>query len=672
MLKQLGRLERTRNLLIIGFVILMAVSLVLFYAPGRNSAALSPATSTEILARVGGDKVTVGELSTLKETYKQMFGGQISLAQLGGDRRLLDGLIRQRVIAQEAARLGLAASDSEVAAAIRKQFPDASKDAKSFERYKESIVGRYGDIGNYEDEVRRQLASTKLEAFVTAGVRVSDEEVQNDFKRKNSSFELVYVPIAADKLAQKIQMSDDELRAYFEQHKTDYRILEPQKKIRYLFIDQAKAGEKLAIPDEDLRKEYEGLAPENKQAGVRVQQIVLKVARPDLDATVKAKADNLVQQARGTTGNATEEAFADLAKGNSEDTATAKNGGRVAGAVKKNPNKPDDPYQKVLDFQPGQLTDPIKFGSAYYILRRGEAVPKSFEDARQELLVSMRNRRAYAAAAQLAERAANRLKETKDVQKTAQELATEANMKPADMVRETPFIKTGDDVPNIGNSQQFEQSIAGLNTAGDIGDRTSIKGGFAIPELVEKRDPRIPEFDEVKDKVAQSARTERAKTQLEQSARELAANATSAADLKAAAQKLGLEAQEAKDYKLGQPLGQAGTSPAADEVIYNLKAGESVKTPVKIGDNWVVVGATKRTEADLAEFSKQREQLTETALSERRNQVFGDYIAGVQERMQRDGKIKVYDDVLAKMEDDEPPVATTPIRRQPVRLPPSR
>jgi len=672
MLKQLGRLERTRNLLIIGFVILMAASLVLFYAPGRNSAALAPATSTEVLAKVGGDKVTVGELSALKESYQQMFGGQISLAQLGGDRKMLDGLIRQRVIAQDAVRLGLSASDAEVADSIRKQFPDASKNAAGFERYKQAVASRYGDIAAYENEVRRQIAAEKLQAFITAGVRVSDEEVQDDYKRKNTSFDLVYVPVTTDKLAPKIQINDQDLRAYYEQHKTDYRILEQQKKIRYLFIDQTKVGEKLQIPDEDLRAEYEKLAPENKQAGIRVQQILLKVARPDLDATVQAKANSLAQQARGASGTAEENAFADLAKGNSEDPATAKNGGTVAGVVKKNPNKPDDPYQKVLDLQPGQITDPIKYGNAYYILRRGDAVPKSFEDAKQELLVSLRNRRAYAAAAQLATRAANRLKETKDEQKVAQELSADANMKPADMVRETGYVKNGDDVPNIGNSQQFEQAIAPLNNAGDIGERTSIKGGFAVPQLVDKKDPRIPDFDEVKDKVTQAARIERAKTQLDQTARELATNSNSANDLKAAAQRLGLDAPDAKDYKLGQPLGQAGTSPAADEAIYNLKVGEVDKTPIKIGDNWVVVAATKRTEADLAEFSKQREQLTQTAISERRNQVFGDYTASLQERMQRDGQIKIYDDVLAKVADDEPPVAAPPTRRPPPSRPPTR
>lgn len=668
MLKQFSRMERTRSLVIVGFAVIMAVSLVIFYAPGGNNAAGSPAMKAEVLARVGGEDVTVGDLSTLKESYMQMFSGQISLAQLGGDKRFLDGLIRDRVISQEAARLGLSASDAEVAENIRKQFKDASGQFVGFERYKESVTARYGDIERFERQIRDQIASQKLQAFVTAGVRVSDEEVEDDYKRKNTSFDLVYVPITVEKLAKKIQPSDEDSRAYFEQHKTEYNITVPQKKIRYLFINQAKAGEKIQVSDEDLRAEFDKLQPEQKQAGVKAQQIVLKVARPDLDAQVKAKAEALVTRARGETGNATEEAFAELAKGNSEDPATAKNGGAVPGVVKRNANKPDDPLQKTLDMTEGAVSDPTKSGNAYYIFRRGASVPKTFEDAKPEILVSLRNRRAYTVAAGLAQRAADKLKETKDFQKVAQEIAGEANMSPAEMVKETPYVKPGDDVPDIGNAPQFEQAIEPLNNINDIGERTPVKDGFAIPMLIDKREPRTPEFEEVKDKVAEAVRQERAKAQLEQTARDLANNTASAADLKAAAEKLGLEAQTADAYKLGSPMGEAGTSPAADEIIYGLKDGGVGKTPIKINDNWVVVGATKRTDADLAELAKQREELTRTALTTRRNQVFDDYVAGVQARMQREGKIKIYPEVLAKMAEEEPAAAPPP-QRAPPRMP---
>ena len=100
-----------------------------------------------------------------------------------------------------------------------------------------------------------------------------------------------------------------------------------------------------------------------------------------------------------------------------------------------------------------------------------------------------------------------RLKETKDPQKVAQEFAAESNSTAAAMVRETPYIKPGDDVPQIGNNQQFHDAIAALNNSNDVGAVTGVKGGFAIPMLVDKKEPRIPEFDEVKDKVTDAAQT---------------------------------------------------------------------------------------------------------------------------------------------------------------------
>ncbi len=676
MLKQLSRFERTSKVLILGFVGLMAVSLVLFFRPNSGSSALEPTKSTEVLATVNGDEITVGEFATQKLNIQNQFsrfGGQVSLTQMGyTDERILDGLILKKVTVQEAARLGLSASEAEVKDRIARMFSDPSgkfllADASGkldLSKYQE----RVGDVPAFERGVAEDIAREKLEAFVAASVRISEDEIQQEYKRKNTNFDLTYVVVSADKLAEKVQPSDDELKAYYDKHKTDYNILVPQKKIKYVFIDQDKSGQKLQISDKDLQDEYNGLDPKYKQAGVKVQQIVLKVARPDLDATVKAKADGLVAKVRGDQETATEEAFAELAKGNSEDPATAKEGGRVNGVVKKSPNKTDDPYQKVLDLQPGEVTDAIKYKNAYYILRRGEAVPKTFADAKAELLVSLRNRRGYTVAQKLAQRAQDRLKETKDPQKVAQEFAAEANMTPADMVRETPFVKTGDDVPNIGSSQQFEEAIAPLDNPNDVGERVGIKNGFAVPMLVEKKGPRIPEFDEVKDKVTQAVKTEKAKSQLEDKAKELIANAKAPGDLKAGATRIGLEAKAEANYKLGTPLGDSGSSSLLDEPLFAAKTGEVLKTPVFLNQNYLVLGVNTRTEADLAEFAKQRDQLMQNALTERKNQVFGDYLAAVQNRMESDGTIKIYKDVLAGMQEDEAPEAL-PQRRPPIQLP---
>lgn len=655
MLKQLGRLERTRNIVILGFAILMAVSLIFFYAPGRTARNIDPSKNNEVVARVGSDRITVADLARIREQYLQMFGGRVNLAQLGGNRRFLEGLINKRVVSQEAERLGFGASDAEIAEKIRERYKDASGQFLGLERYKEMVSARYGDVEQFENDIGDEIAQEKLRAFVSASVNVSEEEVEEEYKRRNTSFNVGYIALSAEKLAEKIQPTEEELRSYYENHKTDYQYHEPQKKIRYIFVNTEKVGSKLQISDADLKAEFDQLKPEFKEAGVKVQQILLKVARKDLDAQVEQKAKDIIAKVRGPNGEASEEAFAEAAKGNSEDPATAKNGGFLARPFKKNPNKPDGLYDRTVDMQPGDISDiPIRYGGNWYILRRGESVPKTFAEAKPELLVSLRNRRGYGAAFQIAQKAHSRLQETKDPQKVAQELAAGANMTPAEMVRETPFIKPDDDVPDIGNNQQFVAALESLNNVNDVGEATGVKGGFAIPMLIDKKEPRIPEFAEVKEKISDAIKQQRAKDQLEQKAKDLAAALSGADAIKAAGEKEGYDAGLEEGFKLGSSLGKAGSSTALDDLIYSLKEGEFSKTPIKVDDKWVIVGVTKRDNANLAAFAGQRDTLKKSMISERQDQVFEDYIAGVQQRMKREGKIKIYEEVMALLEEEEP------------------
>ena len=652
MLKALSRLERTRNIVILLFAVLMAVSLVIFYAPGRNSSSLDPSKNTEVVAKVGSRKVTIADVARVRENYARMFGNRVNLAQLGGNKRFLDGLIGRHVIAQEAERLGLGASDAELAEKIRKRYADASGNFVGFDRYKEIVVSQYGDIESFENEIRDEIAQEKLRAFVTASVNVSDAQVEEEYKRRNTSFDVSYIALSADKLAEKIQPSDDELHTYYDSHKTDYRFLEPQKKVRYIFIDTEKVGSTLQIPEADLKTQFDRMQPQFKEAGIKVQQILLKVARKDLDAQVEQKAKDLIAKLRGPKGQTSEQAFSDAAKGQSEDPTTAQNGGFLAKPFKKNPNKPDGLYDRTVDMQVGEVSDiPIRYGGNWYILRRGESVEKTFAEAKPELLVSARNSRAFNGAFQLAQKAKKRLEETKDPQKVAQELAGEAHMNAADMVRETAFIKPGDDVPDIGSNQQFEQALEPLSNPKDVGEPIGIKGGFAVPMLVEKRDPRVPEFDEVKSKVADSIKHQRAKEQLEQKAKDIAASLTGPDGIKAAGEKEGFDSGAEESFKLGSSLGKAGISTALDDLVYGMKPGDFSKTPIRVEDKWVIVGVTKRYDADPGGLASQRDTLKQSMMSERQDQVFEDYIAGVQQRMKKDGKIQIYQNVLDQLEE---------------------
>ena len=658
MLKALGRLERTRNIVILGFAVLMAVSLVIFYAPGRSAGSIDPSRNTETVAKVGSKAISVADIARVRQSFAQ-YGAQM-MAQFG-NRAVLEGLIRDYVIMAEAERLGLSASDAELAEELRSRYKDPSGKL-DVEKYKQSIMDRYGDIEKFENDTRAAISQRKLQAFLNASVNVSDDEIEEEYKRRNTSFDVSYISLTAEKLAAKIQPSDEEMRSYFESHKNDYRFDEPQRKVRYIFINTEKAGSKLQISEADLKAEYDQLAPQYKEAGIKIQQIVLKVARKDLDPQVEQKAKDLIKKLRGPDGKGTEAAFAEAAKGQSEDPATARNNGFLLKPFKANPNKTAEGlYERAVDMQIGDVSDiPIRFGGNYYILRRGEAVPKTFAEAKPELLVSLRNRRGYGVAFQLAQKVGTRLKETKDVQKVAQEFAAEANMTPAEMVRETGYVKPFDDVPDVGVNQQFESALTTLNNPNDVGEVTGIKNGFAIPMLLDKKEPRLPEFDEVKTKVGEAIKQQRAKEQLEQKAKDLIAGLAGPGDIKALGEKEGFDSGLEEGFHRESTLGKAGASEVLDDAIYNLKQGEISKTPIRVDDKWVILGIVKRDDANMATFGAERDRIKQTMLRDRQSQVFADYISAAQERMKRDGKIKIYNDVLARLDAAEPAPAALP------------
>ena len=153
---------------------------------------LEPTKSTAVVAKVNGAEVTIADVALQREAVRSRYGGQFSLSQLGlTNERILDGVIQRKIIEQEALRLGLAPSQADVAEEIRKQFRDPATGQylnvdpdKDQERYRQIAVSQSGDVERFEQQFRDQLAYRNLKAFITSGVTVSDEEVEDSIVAK--------------------------------------------------------------------------------------------------------------------------------------------------------------------------------------------------------------------------------------------------------------------------------------------------------------------------------------------------------------------------------------------------------------------------------------------------------------------------------------------------------
>jgi parvulin-like peptidyl-prolyl isomerase len=141
-------------------------------------------------------------------------------------------------------------------------------------------------------------------------------------------------------------------------------------------------------------------------------------------------------------------------------------------------------------------------------------------------------------------------------------------------------------------------------------------------------------------------------------ANQIASGAANADALTALAAAKGLKAQDQKSFILGSPLGQgpsASTNEALEDAVFAMKAGDVTKTPIKIGENFVIVGVKTREDASMDEFAKQRDQLVDQMLQQKRSSVFNDYLSAIRREYETDGKIVFYPDAIAKLDTPELP-----------------
>ncbi len=653
--------NRRRTLLIaiicfLGFVMVLAYSLpsrAPFGASGPK--AVQPVPDDTVIARVGNRTVTAKEytdsLKNLVAMYRRyteqlMSGGgsfPVTIQQLrqqGSDRAILQQLVRRRVIELEAERLGLVATEGELQQRLREQFRDENGRFIGVEKYKKQLARMGTNYVDFERDLAYTITEEKLRNFITSGIQISPKEAEEEYRRQNTRFELSYVVLPAADFEKEVgEPTEDELRAYFEAHKEDFRPTKDRRKVRYIYISQDKAAEIIPVSDEELRREYD---PNRHVKSIRVSQIVLKVLTPKDEDKVLQKANDLVARARGKEG-APPEDFAALARGNSQDPATAVKGGDL-GVVERANVKPGDAVEAAFDLGIGEISEPIRRGNAFYIFKVVDRTIKSFEEAKPGLLAIVRNRLSYAKASQLADEAVSLLSRTRNFDETAAAIATKLNLKPEDVKRETPFFAPGDDVPDIGSNPSFEEKTSALTEPNEVGEKVGIRGGFAVPQLVEIKKPGDPVLDEVRDKVAAKVKQEKALQKAYDRAKELIAAAKNAAGLKAAAEARKLKVQEIKDFNDTAYLDNK-SFPAAFPNAEKVKVGELIPMPLYAARNAAptvaVVAVTARKDADLTKFAERRKETMDRLRGDRANNLFETYIDSVKARLKESGQLRV-------------------------------
>ena len=297
---------------------------------------------------------------------------------------------------------------------------------------------------------------------------------------------LQVVALTADKFRDKVTVTDADVAAHFDAHKADYRVGE-QRKIKYFLLDQQQARLKVMVTPNEVERYYnQNIERYRTPEQMRASHILLKTEGKD-EAEVRTRAEDVLKQVKGGGD------FAALAKQVSEDDATKANGGDLD-YFSRGRMVPEF-ENAAFAMKPGEPSDLVK--SLVRLPHHQGDRPEAGRDSPARRGANRDQRAAHAAEIQPAGRRRGR------------QLATTSSRRPtwsAAPTRPAPRCRSPTSSPARRRSPgwawrpRWAIRHSGSRT-GEVAGPIDTPRGPVFMSLADKKDPYIPELDEVKDRV---------------------------------------------------------------------------------------------------------------------------------------------------------------------------
>jgi peptidyl-prolyl cis-trans isomerase D len=618
---------------------LVCLAFVIFYIPDFLRGTGADAASTDTVAIVDGQPIRAEEFrrtyQTQLQAYRSAYGSNMSeqlLKQLGVDQQILQQMVDERAALSEAERLNVRVSDEEARARIL-AIPSFQENGAFIgeERYRQLLQMQNPPISttDFEESVRRSLVVEKLRAAVTEWLSISDKEVEQEYRRRNEKVKLAVVTFLTDSFKPDVTASDAEVSSYFEAHKDSFKIPE-KRKIRYLLVDLDAIRAKIVVSQADIERAYnENINQYETPEQIRASHILLKTEGKD-DAEVKARAEALLKQAKAGAD------FADLAKKNSEDEATAPNGGDLDffGRGKMVPEFD----QVAFALKPGEISDLVKTQFGYHIIKlvdKKEGTTRTLADVRQQLTDQIAFERAQAQASDLAQNIQKQISKPADLDKAAAAQGIK--------VQESGWFARDEPILALGGSPEVASRAFGMNP-GTVSGPISTNRGLVFLTMVDRRDPYVPKLDEVKDRVRDEVLKQKAREFGHQKAVQLAAALKSAPDFEKAVKAAGFSSQTTELLTRESPIPGLGMAPEVIDAAFKLPK-DAVSDSISTEGGTAIVKVLEKQEVTDTEIAANKDRFRAELLTDIRNRFYGAYLAKAKQKM----RIEVNREVLQKM-----------------------
>ena len=530
------------------------------------------------LAKVGQTEISQNEFRQIFTERLQQIGRQYGrpLTQdqardLGFDRQILQQMIAEAALDEQARRLGLGQSDDEVRRAIMND-PNFKGTSGAFDPQRFQAITR--NMGfteqRYTSERRRDSLRRQITGTISAGLAPSRAMIDALTRYQTEQRSIEFVKLDATQAGQIDPPSPEALDAYFNDHKAQFRAPE-YRKIAFVMVTPEEVAKSSEVSDEDAKKQFEQRkdrlsTPEKRQ----VHQIIFS----NLEEAQAARS-------RLSGGLSFEALVAELAKERGTNPADA-DLGLVAKSEILDPVVADAAFS----LPSGEVSQPVqgRFGVALVKVDKIEpGVEANYANFAADLKREIATARARDQVATLRDKMEDERGGGASVTEAAQKLGlTPVTIDAIDRSGRAP---DGQPVPNI--PQGLDVVAQAFNT--DVGvdnDPISFRDGYVWYDVLSVTPSRERSLDEVKGQVEARWHQDQVASKLREKATELEQKLEQGGKLAEVAATIGVKVETAAGFKRD---GSPGNVPPSVATAAFRTAKDGVGQTPTGGGNEVIV-----------------------------------------------------------------------------------
>jgi len=593
------------------------------------------------IVTIGKEKISVDlyyqnlreRLEMLKREFKDLDKNLIQ--QLNIPQQVLQQIIRQTLLLQEAQEMGINASAEEVREKIM-SYPYFQEEGKfvGYEEYKKRLNRFRTSVSEFEESLKKEIIINKVIKVITAGIILTPEELWENYKKTKETARMEFVILEKDKIELKEEPSFSEIQEYFEKNKEKYTIPE-KREADLVFFRTEDLKKEIELTEPEIEKFYkENQSQFEDPEKVRISRIYLPYENKEKDLALKEAQGILEKIKKG-------EDFGELAKNFSKDKKASENGDWGLYEWKTLTSEEQKEIEKLSE---GENSGVVKFEEGVSLLKITEKKPsvlKPFEDVKERIKGILEDQKAR----EMAEERINRLEKSARKEKSLDIAAQINGLK----FKNTGLLKEGESIEDIDPSGTISRTLFQLKEK-DISSPVYTYVGVGIAQLQKIELPRQANLEEVESEAKEEfiafKKKEKALEKIKKVKAELKKRG-----LEDLAEKYDLEYRTVDEHIREQYLSIIGENSEIDQLAFSLPINEA-SDPVEFEDGYALIKILDRKEVTHEDFEKDKETEKENLLDAKKDKFFYSYMLKLREerlkKIEYDLILKINSDVLSR------------------------